>query len=74
MVVIYGKPMCSACDTAKRELTKRGVDFEYKELNKDYSIVKFYEIAPRTHKTFPMLTLDGVYVGTFADLCEKLNK
>lgn len=73
-IVIYGKPMCAACNTAKQELTNMGQQFEYKELNKDYTIVEFYEIAPRTHRTFPMLAVDGEYVGALADLLEKLNK
>lgn len=66
-VTIYGKPMCPACDNAKRELTKWGVDFEYKLLNNDYNITEFYDIAPRTHRTFPMIAVDGKYVGTFDD-------
>jgi len=72
-IEIYGKPMCPACNTAKATLEAKGLAFEYKVLNKDYSIAEFYEIAPRTHRTFPMLAVDGKYVGTFTDLLEKLG-
>ena len=72
-ITIYSKPMCPACNTAKATLEAKGLAFEYKVLNKDYSIAEFYEIAPRSHKTFPMLTLDGVFAGTLNDLLVKLD-
>lgn len=71
-VTIYGKPMCPACNKAKDWLTARNVEFEYKELNKDYNIVEFYEVAPRSHRTFPMIAVNGEYVGTFADYLESI--
>lgn len=66
-IEIYGKPMCRACNTAKSWLKERNIPFEYKELNKDYSITEFYEVAPCNHKTFPMLAVNGEYVGTLKD-------
>ena len=70
-VTIYGKPMCAACNTAKADLKAKGIPYEYKELGKDYSIVDFYEIAPRSHKTFPMIAVDGEYVGSYNDYLTK---
>lgn len=66
-IEIYGKPMCPACNQAKSWLTERGIPFEYKELNKEYSITEFYEVAPRSHRTFPMFAVNGEYVGTLKD-------
>lgn len=66
-VTIYGKPMCPACNTAKATLASKCIPFEYKELGKDYTIAEFYTIAPRSHKTFPMIAVDGVFAGTLND-------
>ena len=30
-IVIYGKPMCQACENAKRELTKHEASYERQE-------------------------------------------
>lgn len=70
-VEIYGKMGCAACVTAKQFCEGNGIDYEYKVLNKDYSITDMYAIAPMSHRTFPMLALDGEYVGTLDDLREK---
>lgn len=72
MVTVYGKLMCPSCTKAKEYLTKHGVPFEYKELNKDYSITDFYDVAPKSHRTFPMVAVNGLYVGSFDDYL-KLN-
>ncbi|WKV20511.1 putative glutaredoxin [Pseudomonas phage 16Q] len=63
MVTIYGKAQCSACDQAKMLLTKRGVDFEYKQLDKDYDMEflmdKLEELGIVAFRTFPLIELNG---------------
>lgn len=66
MFSIYGKDSCAACNEAKELLS--GKDFEYKLLGKDYSVGDFYEIAPRSVRSFPMIAKDGVYFGGLAEL------
>ena len=67
MFEVYGKANCQACNEAKQLLENAGENFEYKQLGKDFSLAEMFEIAPATHKTFPMIAKDGKYIGTLAD-------
>lgn len=71
-VTIYGKTACSSCIQAKQLLTSKGVDYEYKLLGADYSIQEFYEVVPRSHKSFPAILIDGKYIGGLVELKEIL--
>ena len=42
-------------------------------LNKDFTLSEFYKVAPKSHKTFPMITKDGNYIGSFNELKEIIN-
>lgn len=68
MIEIYGKDNCAGCKEAKAICEQKGIEFVYKSLNKDYSIGEMYEIAPRSHKTFPMIARNGKYFGTLVEL------
>lgn len=63
MVTIYGKSQCSACDQAKMLLTQRGIDFEYKQLDKDYDMGflmdKLDELGIVAFRTFPLIVING---------------
>lgn len=72
-IVIYGKQACQSCTQAKLLCEVKEVDFVYKQLDKDYTITEMYEIAPRSHKTFPMITLNGMYLGGLKDLQEVIG-
>ena len=71
---IYGKTNCNSCTQAKQLLESVGLDFEYKQLGKDFELLEMYEIAPRTHKAFPMIAKDGKYLGGIVELKQLLNK
>lgn len=43
-------------------------EFTYKVLNKDYTLSEFMKIAPNTHKTFPLIFKDDVYLGGLKEL------
>lgn len=71
-VTIFGKTACSSCIQAKQLLASKGVDYEYKLLGADYSIQEFYEVVPRSCKTFPAICIDGKYLGGLVELKEVL--
>lgn len=73
-VTIYGKASCKSCDEAKQLCTNNSVEYEYKQMGKDYDLSEFYSVAPRSVKSFPMITLDGEYVGGLQELKELLKK
>lgn len=70
---IFGKKPCQSCDTAKMLLDKVGLEYEYKQLGKDFELLEMYEFAPRTHKAFPMILKDGCYLGGLQELKEDIS-
>ncbi len=81
MIIIYGKASCKSCDEAKQLCTNNSVEYEYKQMGKDYDLSEFYSIAPRSVKSFPMVAIveryDGVdmheqYIGGLVELKEIL--
>ena len=79
-VTIYGKANCKSCDEAKQLCGNKSVEYEYKQMGKDFELLEMYYIAPRNHKSFPMITIlvkyDGVemeeYIGGLTELKEVL--
>lgn len=73
MVVIYGKTQCSSCEQAKAVLKSRGIPFEYKQLDKDYTMEelmdKLDELGMLGFRTFPLIVQGGIGY-TFATINE----
>ena len=72
MYTIYGKTGCATCIQAKQLLETKGLEYEYVLLGLNYSLDEFYNVAPKTHRTFPMVTKDGKYIGGLVELKEVL--
>lgn len=71
MFYIYGKANCPSCDEAKNLLSSHNLDFKYYQMGKDYDFGVFYSLAPKSHKSFPMITIKGdkeIYLGGLNDL------
>ena len=62
-VTIYGKVNCKSCDEAKQLCDNKSVEYEYKQMGKDFELLEMYSIAPRNHKSFPMITTNVTYDG-----------
>lgn len=79
-VTIYGKANCKSCEEAKQLCDNNSVEYEYKQMGKDFELLEMYYIAPQNHKSFPMITVlvkyDGVemeeYLGGLTELKEIL--
>ena len=67
MIKIYGKQSCSSCNQAKALCESSGVSYEYLSLGKDYQLSEFMSIK-EGHRSFPLITKDGEYIGTLQDL------
>jgi len=68
MYTIYSKDSCGSCIQAKQLLEMKEQEFTYKVLNTDYTLSEFMKIAPKTHKTFPLIFKDDVYLGGLKEL------
>ena len=66
-VVIYGKPRCSFRTRAKAFCEQRGLDFEYKLMDADYTAEELFELVPGA-KTFPQIFINDKPIGGFNEL------
>ena len=67
MITIYEKPRCTFCDSAKRLCEQKGLDYEYKMLDADYTAEELFEKVPNA-RTFPQIFIDGESIGGFQEL------
>lgn len=63
MVTIYGKTQCSSCEQSKAVLKSRNIEFEYKQLDKDYTMAELMDVLDDLgmlgFRTFPLIVQDG---------------
>jgi glutaredoxin 3 len=66
-VVIYTRGYCHYCDSAKKLLDSKGV--EYSEVSLDEDPEKLKEMIERSNRrTVPQIFIDGKSIGGFDDL------
>jgi glutaredoxin 3 len=67
MIEIFGKPQCPFCDKAKALAEREGYDYEYFQLDVDFTRDELFEQFP-TARTFPQIRIDGENIGGFTEL------
>lgn len=80
--IIYGKDRCTYCQASKVLLEKEGKEYEYKQLDDDYTFNDFMDLVVKfapDHKTFPLIIeVDKKgkekYIGGFSELDKKFKK
>lgn len=70
--IVWSKNQCPYCDQAKALLKMKGIEFEERNINKDYTKEQLLEAVP-TARTVPQIFIDDVLVGGFTELKAKLN-
>lgn len=70
-LVVYTRPMCILCAQVKDQLTRANVPFKAHELTtlEDQEAV----ITRHRAKSFPLLVLDGAYLGGFTHVVHLLS-
>lgn len=62
-VTIYGKSQCSSCEQSKAVLKSRNIEFEYKQLDKDYTMEELMDVLDDLgmlgFRTFPLIVQGG---------------
>jgi glutaredoxin 3 len=71
-VEMYTKDDCSYCIAAKAFLGGKGIQFVEKKLFRDFSREQILEKFPAA-STFPIIVLDGFYIGGYNQLKEHLD-
>ena len=72
-IIMYSKDECSFCEKSRELLRKLGKEFIEYKLDKDFTRTTLKEVFPNA-KTFPVITVNGVYIGGYTELDGLLNK
>jgi glutaredoxin len=70
--IVWSKNGCPFCDQAKNLLTSKSIEFEERNIEKDWSREQLLEAVP-TARTLPQIFLDDQLVGGFTELRTRLN-
>jgi len=65
--IVWSKNNCTYCDQAKALLKLKNIEFEEKNIEKDYSREQLLEAVPNA-RTVPQVFLDGQLIGGFNEL------
>ena len=72
-VEIWSKNGCPHCSRAKNLLTTHGIPFNEKILGVNFTKENLLESYP-TAKSYPVIVVDGFYIGGYTQLATKLNE
>jgi len=73
MIEIYSKENCVYCDRAKNLMRDLQIPFVEHKLNVDFTrefLLEKYSEA----KSFPVIVIDGFFIGGYTQLAEQLNE
>jgi glutaredoxin 3 len=65
--IVWSKENCPYCLQAKALLTQKGIEYEERNVNKDWTREQLLEAVP-TARTLPQIFLDDNYIGGFTEL------
>ena len=69
--IVWSKDQCPYCDQAKNLLKMKGIEFEERNVSKDWTREQLLEAVP-TARTLPQIFLDDAHVGGFNELRQRL--
>jgi glutaredoxin 3 len=70
--VLWSKDSCPFCVQAKALLEARGIEYEERNVSRDWTKEQLLEAVP-TARTLPQIFLDDNYIGGFTDLRSHLR-
>ena len=70
--VVWSKDACPFCVQAKALLEARGIEYEERNVSKNWTREQLLEAVP-TARTLPQIFLDEVHIGGFTDLRSHLR-
>lgn len=71
--IIWSKQQCPYCVQAKNLLKLKGIEFEERMIDEDWTKEQLLEAVP-TARSVPQIFLDEEYVGGFQELRTKLTE
>jgi glutaredoxin len=70
--IVWSKDACPFCVQAKALLESRGIEFEERNVNKDWTREQLLEVVPNA-RTLPQIFLDEAHIGGFTELRKHLQ-
>ena len=70
--VVWSKNACPFCDQAKNLLKSKGIEFEERNVSKDWTKEQLLEAVPNA-RTLPQIFLDNEHIGGFTELRKHLQ-
>jgi len=70
--IVWSKNACPFCLQAKALLTQKGIDFEERNVQENWTREQLLEAVP-TARTLPQIFLDDEYIGGFTELRRHLQ-
>ena len=71
--IVWSKDGCPYCVQAKSLLESRSIEYEERNINRDWTREQLLEAVP-TARTLPQIFLDQELVGGFTELRKKLTE
>ena len=70
--VVWSKDACPFCDQAKNLLKLKGIDYEERNVSRDWTREQLLEAVPDA-RTVPQIFLDDQLIGGFTELRKHLK-
>ena len=70
--IVWSKNHCPFCDQAKNLLKLKGIEYEERNINHDWTREQLLEAVPEA-RTVPQIFLDGKLIGGFTELRRHLQ-
>jgi glutaredoxin len=70
--IVWSKENCPYCLQAKALLESKGIEFEERNINKDWTKEQLMDAVPDA-RTLPQIFLDEAYIGGFIELRKHLQ-
>lgn len=70
--IVWSKDHCPFCDQAKNLLRLKGIEYEERNINRDWTREQLLESVP-TARTVPQIFLDDQLIGGFTELRKHLQ-
>ncbi len=71
--IVWSKPNCQQCTSAKQLLQLNNIEYEEKNIAEGHKIQDLLALVPNA-KTMPQIWLDEEHIGGYLELRKKLNE
>ena len=71
--IVWSNVGCHFCEMAKTLLEQKGIEYEERNLAKNWDVQQLLEAVPNA-RTVPQIFLDDKYIGNYDNLVEYFNQ